>query len=156
VAAVRIEILKSRWVQAAAHPESRFSALWPLLFCAAGIFILSSIPGNHYPNLEVRFIDKWMHFLMYLPLGLCAVRYFWRIGKKGWLWPLGFGIIYGATDEWHQHFVPKRSCSLSDCITDIAAVATALCLWKIVMRLMPRDADADNGANRLDAVDWAA
>jgi len=135
------------------RPSVRASALIPLLVCSVGIFILSSIPGNRYPKVEFRFADKWMHFLMYLPLGLTAARYFWWKGKRHWLWPVAFGALYGALDEWHQRFVPLRSCSLADFETDLLAVCTATLIWRVAI-LTAKGRDFQKGsANQLDPVD---
>jgi VanZ family protein len=46
---------------------------------------------------------------------------------------------YGATDEWHQHFVPGRTMEMADLAADTsgaAAAAVAAWAWGIIRRFL--------------------
>lgn len=109
----------------------KFARYWlPLLAYAGLIFGLSSIPGDGFPpvHLEGSLIprviaenpDKILHVVIYAILGWLTLRAV-RMGST-----LAFAEIYtfllvstyGATDELHQFFVPKRSCDLWDWVAD--------------------------------------
>ena len=99
---------------------------------AALLFTLSSIPGDRYPRVDVRFADKYVHFLMFVPLGFALARAFSTGTIQGrhtaFSHPVGRTIaatvatsVYGVTDELHQTLVPMRSCDVNDWIVDSAA-----------------------------------
>ncbi|MGI8908579.1 MAG: VanZ family protein [Candidatus Sumerlaeaceae bacterium] len=92
----------------------------PVLAWALLLFILSSVPGNNYPEVGWRFADKWVHFALYTPFGILLARWLelrWR-GSAAVL----AGWVYGATDEMHQLWVPRRSCDFADWMIDAIAV----------------------------------
>ena len=106
----------------------------PLSAFAGLIFLLSSIPGNGLPMMPLapgilpRWIsenpDKIAHALMYGILGWLALRAFAGATQlplsKAAILAFVTTALYGASDEWHQCFVPLRSCDFSDWIADIA------------------------------------
>ncbi|MBI5771663.1 MAG: VanZ family protein [Verrucomicrobia bacterium] len=99
--------------------------LWPLLV-AGLIFYASSrsvVAGPEIPN-----IDKVVHFLIHglLATLLCRMGTGWRAAAWAWL----AASAYGASDEWHQYFVPGRSCSLADWIADTTGAALAVSLYR--------------------------
>ena len=100
-----------------------FTKFWlPVLLCMAVIFFVSSVAGSDIPRL-FRFQDKIYHFLIYLILGLCYSRAidntFLRLSMvKLIVFTIIFGFIYGASDEFHQSFVPYRDASVFDVLTD--------------------------------------
>jgi VanZ family protein len=103
----------------------RWQWLWPLVV-AATIFYASScsrVAGPKIPNA-----DKYGHFLVYglLATLLCRMGTGWRAAG----WALLAASAYGASDEWHQYFVPGRSCSLADWIADTAGAALAVALYQ--------------------------
>ena len=103
----------------------RVLARWsPVLLASAVIFLLSSrsdIPdlGYHFPHR-----DKVAHVGIYGFWGFlfCAsARRQWpgipRI--RGILLAALAGLVYGASDEIHQIFVPRRSADLADLGADV-------------------------------------
>jgi VanZ family protein len=103
---------------------------------AAAVFILSSIPGDDIPDVKLKFGDKYAHFLVYMAGGWLLMRAAWPTGRgAAWLpraaAAAGIGILYGATDEWHQIFVRNRSCTLSDWIIDCVAVIAGIVVWRL-------------------------
>jgi VanZ family protein len=105
-------------------PNFRRGWLWPIAI-AALVFAASSrstVAGPHLPGF-----DKVVHFLVY---GLLATLVC-RLGR-GRRAPWGALLAvsaFGATDEWHQSFVPGRSMELADWIADTAGAALAIGLY---------------------------
>ncbi|HVH12382.1 MAG TPA: VanZ family protein [Longimicrobium sp.] len=107
---------------------------------AAVIFWLSSrstVPVPGIPN-----VDKVAHFGAYAMLGgllaFAADRSRLPLGAAA-----AVGIIYGASDEIHQMFVPGRSPDVLDWAADVAGVAVACFLYS---RWRSRRAAADPAA----------
>ena len=44
-------------------------------------------------------------------------------------WAFAIAVLYAASDEWHQSFVPSRDGSIHDVIIDGAGAALGLALW---------------------------
>jgi VanZ family protein len=101
------------------------AALWALAV-AALIFCASS--RSHVVTTGVtRIDDKFVHFSVYglLATLVCRVRGGWR----GAIWALLLTSAYGASDEWHQSFVPGRSSDVADWIADTAGAALGVLLY---------------------------
>ncbi len=81
----------------------------PALFFMTVIFIFSSQPGDNLPNfLSWDYVVKKMgHAIGY---GLLALSYlhFFKYDKKAILACLVLAVLFSATDEFHQSFVPGR------------------------------------------------
>jgi VanZ family protein len=108
----------------------------PALFFMVVIFSFSSQPGDNLPNfLSWDYVIKKMgHAIGY---GLLALSYFHFLKydkKRYWLaWLLA--LIFSATDEFHQSFVPGRHASVFDVlIFDNFGAAFALWLYFICWR----------------------
>ena len=115
--------------------------LWlPVVFDAALIFYLSSIPGLATPPGPIS--DKHFHFMSYGLLSVLLVRALASARVRDITWRvaiLAFGLatFYGATDEFHQWFVPGRTSALDDLAADAlgaAAAAGLLLAWAIIRR----------------------
>lgn len=93
----------------------------------AFIFYLSSKPSIpiyiNFPN-----IDKILHFFIYFFLGILL-----SIIPISKLILILLGILYGASDEIHQSFVPGRESSFFDFFFDTLGILTAFAgvwYWK--------------------------
>ena len=98
--------------------------VWPLAF-AALIFFASSrsrVVGPHFQNS-----DKLVHFAAYGLLATLICRQ-WP-GWRGAGWALLLASAYGASDEWHQSFVPGRSSDVFDWVADTAGAALGVTLY---------------------------
>jgi VanZ family protein len=143
--------LRRQWIL----PPDRFSLRYaPAIGWALLIFIMSSIPGDKYPEVNVRFADKWVHLLLYSPIGWLFVRA--AAGEKR---PTHFspvpilafisGALWGASDEIHQIWVRNRSCDVRDWMVDIVGIALGVAVWL----LMARDANRPEISQmRIDSV----
>lgn len=98
----------------------------PAAAWAATLFWLSSRPT--LPGPEIPYFDKVAHFGAYALLGALLA---WGADRSRA--PLAvavvLGLLYGASDEIHQMYVPGRSPDALDWAADAAGVATACFLY---------------------------
>jgi VanZ family protein len=105
----------------------RFASTWlPPLAWMLLIYALSSQHGGgHLPAAEVA-LRKLAHVAEYLVLTLLLVRALRRSGVAAAV-PLACAaaLVYAATDEWHQSFVPARTATPRDVAIDGIGIALA-------------------------------
>jgi VanZ family protein len=100
----------------------RHAYLWlpPLIYMAA-IFHFSS-ESQPLPELTALVWDKILHTIEYAGLGFLVFR---ALNGEGTGWRRAAALtlvivsLYGASDEWHQSFVPMRSSNVSDWLVDM-------------------------------------
>jgi len=110
----------------------------PALLMMAAIFGFSSIPSDEMPNFGLLdfIVKKGGHALGY---GLLALAYLRGLhwGKRDeskfvqmlWIaWVLA--VMYSATDEFHQSFVPGRHAVVTDVMIDATGAALMLFLTR--------------------------
>jgi len=115
------------------------AGLWlpPLVYMAV-IFYLSS-QSAPLPAVTAVVWDKILHLFEYAGLAALLGR---AIAGEGLGWPAGFFVAaflaaaYGATDEYHQLFVPLRSGELRDWLVDVLGA----CLGAAVVFAFKREA----------------
>lgn len=101
-----------------------------------GIFTLSSF--STLPQPPVRGIDKPEHYIEYGGLAVVAIWALLNSRKRRSLLTaavMGVAIasLYGITDEFHQSFVPNRSCDILDWVCDtLGAITGALFMISII------------------------
>lgn len=102
---------------------------WPLLV-AAVIFHASSRSVVAAPG-GIQVNDKLAHFCAYGLLASLVLRAFGGGGWRGAVAAVLLVSAYGASDEWHQSFVPGRNCEFADWVADTsgAMLAVSLYLW---------------------------
>jgi len=102
---------------------SKFFKYWlPVIICAILIFYLSSLTGKEIPGLFTG-QDIIGHLTEYAILALLLSRalkaYSLKLSyNKRLLLACVIAIIYAASDEFHQSFVPGRDCSSLDLLLD--------------------------------------
>ncbi|MGQ0734092.1 MAG: VanZ family protein [Acidobacteriota bacterium] len=119
--------------------RSRLGLWGPVTLYMGAIFAASSVSSPPTPD-EIP--DVSLHEAAYFGLTLLLIRALargtWR-GVSGavlvaaWL----IAVAYGATDEWHQSFVPQRHAEFGDLAADaIGALAAAVAVgaWGIIRR----------------------
>ena len=106
----------------------RSNLIWPLLL-GASVIAASSRPV--VSGLGFQGSDKVAHFAVYGLLGtlLCRVT---GPGWRGAALSLATASLFGATDEWHQSFVPGRDSDLMDWLSDSSGAALAVGLYCFV------------------------
>ena len=126
--------------------------LWgPPALYALAIFVISSL--SVVPSPPGSFSDKHVHGLVYAGLALMIVRAWaggaWSAVTYARAWRAGLlAVAYGATDEWHQSFVPGRDASLADLGADTLGAALAVVAVVALARLTCRDTRADGTIER--------
>lgn len=113
-----------------------FRAWWPALAWGVAILVLTTAPASAPEGVAgTPYVDKLVHFLLYLGLGFSlgrALRLSGRATTGGVLAAAAAGSAFGAANEWIQGFVPIREPSAGDWLADVAGVSLgiALDLWR--------------------------
>ena len=119
--------------------ESRLYLWLPPIIWMAAIFVLSSFSSleveTFVPDLYLR---KGAHLFEYAILSLLYYRSINK-GFKDWsfyssLLALIFSILYAASDELHQSFVPQRFASPVDVLIDSSGAFLAQFVLLLVRR----------------------
>lgn len=90
------------------------AAGWTLL-----IFYLCFLPADEIPDLDIPFVDKWAHMVLF-----AGFSFFWLLGypSRRWLpllWWLGLSVFVGWLVEYIQgHYVPGRFQDQVDTLAD--------------------------------------
>jgi VanZ family protein len=94
----------------------------PALLWAAVIFLLSAIPAPPEIGPRLPFKDKVGHVALYAVLATLIAHALRRAHAlplpKTALLAILITSAYGVTDEWHQRYVPRRSCDVGDWAAD--------------------------------------
>lgn len=95
------------------------------------ILILTSIPGDKLPEVQIDFGDKLIHAMVYYILGyLILIRFgtpggsFHSYGKY-----ILAGFLFGALDELHQKLIPGRYASMWDLLADWTGLILAMLIY---------------------------
>lgn len=108
------------------------------LIWAALIFWASSKP-NPFPQLPRGLFDhdKLLHAAAYAVLGGLVRGALGGVPLRPWV-ALGLavavGTAYGASDEWHQSFVPNRSSDPGDLAADAMGAAAGAAMAALILR----------------------
>lgn len=123
--------------------------LFPAIFWAVLIFIASSIPSDDIPSAPIFKFDKVIHLSIYFVFALLVYRGLadqhastGEPSRASWLTLLIIGL-YGASDEFHQFFVPGRSMDLFDWIADVGG--GVLCIAVVVFLARRRARMSERG-----------
>lgn len=114
----------------------------PAVLWAAVLFFFSGLSFRSSPDpYPIPGLDKVAHFVLYAVLGalLCRGREAdGRTLRHGVV--LLLGALYGASDEWHQSWIPGRDVSALDWAADLAGLAAGY--WTLLWLIGRRRADA--------------
>jgi VanZ family protein len=116
---------------------NRFLHWLPALLWALTIFVLSSMSKPpEVPQPKIPGFDKAEHFAAYAILGALVFLALQRAHKlcirRALLLAVLITSAYGATDEFHQRYVPNRACDVWDWTADtLGGVFAALaCVYE--------------------------
>jgi len=111
----------------------QFIKRWlPAILMMGVIFYFSSIPSNEMPNFGSwdTLVKKSGHMIGYALLGLTYLRGTNSYRWKSILITLIGVILYAASDEFHQSFVPGRTSTVMDVgIDTIGAIIGQALVW---------------------------
>lgn len=113
--------------------------------------------GASWPQDLLTFLTrKAAHIFAYFVLGILAfnvVRLYPVGARKAVLMSIGFVLLYAASDEFHQLFVPGRSGEVRDVLIDTTAGTVGVALAYGVRRAWQRrNAHATSGKNSKNKV----
>lgn len=106
---------------------------------ALTIFIQSSFTAVELPKVEWISMDKVIHMGVFGLLALLCYISFIKLNnniilkRNPYLWTAVLTIIYGASDEFHQYFVPNRSSEFADWVADVIGIILALIVIKYIL-----------------------
>ena len=91
------------------------------------IWIVSSIPSEELPSIQVLSIDKLAHAAVYFILGWLLDTWLLRKqvqpSKRRWIFVAV--LLSALLDEYHQHLIPGRSVSIYDFFANILGLSLA-------------------------------
>jgi VanZ family protein len=114
-------------------PNSQLRLWGPVAAYMLLIFLASSF--ERLPTIGGGLSDKHLHALAYAGLALLTFRAFAdarfdRLTAARGLAAVVVAVVYGISDEWHQHFVPGRTSDVLDLLADAAGAILAVgLLW---------------------------
>jgi VanZ family protein len=99
------------------------------IFTISGLRNITTLPGD--------MSDKTGHFAGYALLGSVVLRALARVRWSGVTWltasaAWGLCLVYAASDELHQWFVPGRTMAFDDWLADAAGAAAAIVILRLV------------------------
>jgi VanZ family protein len=114
----------------------------PAIGWAIFIFVASSIPSKSLPSFAIKISDLLIHFFVYTILGV-LLSFAATDARGGINWKAGMiivalGILYGASDEFHQQFVEGRVATISDFVADSAGTVFGVTLFVTALRFRKR------------------
>jgi hypothetical protein len=97
-----------------------------IAYCAF-IFYLSS-QTLHIPGPGFLYQDKLFHATAYGLLAFLALQVSSSFANipNSFIWAWLYAVAYGASDEWHQSFVPGRYADVWDWVADGVGVTVVL------------------------------
>jgi len=111
----------------------------PAILVMIALFMLSTLPGNDPFLNSVDISDKIKHFVAYFVLGITFCL--WISNKKWLAKPFACSslivllcTLFGASDEYHQTFVPGRSGDLYDLAVDCGGGVAAVLVYFLILR----------------------
>ena len=100
----------------------------PAVLYAISLYWASSLPWLPIPQLGFDLQDKLIHALAYALLSLLiylALTKPTALVRSPITWTIVLALCYGASDEWHQHFVDGRESEWRDFVADAVGIVVA-------------------------------
>jgi VanZ family protein len=93
---------------------------WAAVVAIMGVLWWSSSrsPGHGEPDVVGELAHNAMHLVAFGALAAAAWFACGTTGRVATVVPLTIAVVYGCIDEFHQSFVPGRTCSVGDAMTD--------------------------------------
>ena len=107
-----------------------------MLVLVAWMALMTYWSGQANLPIDQPRIENMLHGLQHraahlLAFGLLALLARWAFDglPRAAMWSVVLTSVFGASDEWHQSFVPGRRAAIDDWLLDTAAACLALYLW---------------------------
>jgi VanZ family protein len=110
------------------------------IIASAIIFYLSSLPKIEFVPEDILRYDKIVHFFVYLIYGLSthffvfALIKYKIVDKKTYIIAMLIAVIYAASDEFHQSFVPNRTASFYDFLADFFGILLSIQIFTLILK----------------------
>ena len=123
----------------AATPGNAVAARWaPAILWVAVILVGTSWPGVSLGPDGLP-LDKVAHFTAYAVLAALLLRAVATpLHWQSFVLVLLAVAAFGAVDEWHQSFIPRRSMSFADWVADVSGAVVGLLAVRFLPLLSPR------------------
>jgi|WetSurMetagenome_2_1015567.scaffolds.fasta_scaffold507260_2 VanZ family protein len=115
-------------------------SVYPL--CLVSVTALSLVPRPPRIDIDIAYLDKIEHAIVYIALGFLGHAFFGDLGKPGvaaFFLSVGIGLAVGVSIEFIQPFV-GRNFELADMAVDLGGLcvgALSACIIKPSARLGP-------------------
>ncbi|QDU61648.1 VanZ like family protein [Planctomycetes bacterium Pan216] len=98
-----------------------------MIFLLSSLEIRSDSPISWAEELlrRIPYIDKIVHSGIYTGLGFFLLL---ALGRRRWLLAGFIGLVFAASDEFHQAFVPTRSPDVIDWLADALGLGLGMLL----------------------------
>lgn len=111
---------------------------FPWLCLMIAIFMQSSYGSIKLPDIDFDLADKLLHFIVFGILGILTARGLRKsvnkkISENYFAITIVMCILYGASDEIHQYFVPGRHSSWGDWLADMLGIIIMVGIYKIII-----------------------
>lgn len=100
---------------------------------------MSSIPGDSIPDVTLKVSDKLIHAVIYFILyflfqhSLHNQEKYPLIKQHAFLFAFLFTVLYAASDEFHQYYVPSRDSDIYDLMADAVGGLVAYLIAKSII-----------------------
>ena len=107
----------------------RIAFFLPLPLISGLIFYLSGLSKVPIPDLGILQQDKFLHMIAFFFYGYSALLFLEALkpepGRKTTILFFLIVIIFSASDEFHQYYIPGRTCDFYDWIADLIGFSTS-------------------------------
>lgn len=115
---------------------------WWLPACIYALFIFALSSASYKPG-AVPCSTKDFHVVEYSVLGILLCRVWSSSFPVAEIVPfamrvLPIGVLYAASDEIHQSFVPGRTAAVSDVLLDLSALCVGMAVFVVVRHVWSR------------------
>lgn len=96
--------------------------IWLVLIFWSSSFSAFPVLGEQATPADYELVSSIVHVILYGVLTFLLIRALVFSGlniKKAMLLGFLIAVVYGATDEWHQVYVPGREARLADWLLDV-------------------------------------
>ncbi len=117
--------------------NNKRARLWAILWTLLILF-LCFLPGNELPEVDLPFIDKWTHLILF---GVFALLWLLSIGTKNIKYIAAILVVscyIGWLVEYIQgYYIPNRSRDTIDIVADVCGAVTGIVVFLVLYKPRP-------------------